>query len=227
MIRSVLPSVVGWLGPLLIRAWFSTIRLRWYGGEYLHPDPRTRRNGIGVFWHQRLLGFGYSHGNFRPRILISQSRDGELIARVARGLGCVPIRGSSRRGPVGAMRGLLAEVKSGYDITITPDGPLGPLHVFQMGAVYLASKTGLPLVPASIAYGRCWRFKSWDRFIVPWPFTWGVIHVGEAVMVPPDLDATGLEAWRRRLETILRDHTDTTDARARELYRAGRRYRDL
>jgi hypothetical protein len=227
MMRSALAWVVGLAGPLALRIWFSTIRLRWYGGAYLHPDPRTRRNGIGVFWHQRLLCFGYSHGRFRPRILISQSRDGDLIARVASGLGCVPIRGSSRRGAAGAMRGLLAEAGSGYDIAITPDGPLGPLHVFQVGAVYLASHTGLPVAPVSVSYGRCWRFRSWDRFILPWPFTWGVIHVGDGVTVPPNLDAAGLEDWRRRLEALLREHTDATDARARELYRAGRTFRDL
>lgn len=227
VMRSLLAWVVGRLGSTVVRVWFSTIRLRWQGGAYIHPDPRTRRNAIGVFWHQRLLGFGYSHGRFRPRILISASRDGDLIARVAGGLGCVPIRGSSRRGRVGAIRGLLAVAKDGYDIAITPDGPLGPLHVFQPGAVYLASQTGLPVVPLTVSYGRCWRFKSWDRFILPWPFTWGVLHMGEAVFVPPDLDETGLEAWRARLEAILREHTNTTDRHAWELYRGGRAFRDL
>ncbi len=227
VMRSALAEVIGRLGPAVVRVWFSTIRLRWCGGEFIHPDPRTRRNAIGVFWHQRLLGFGYSHGRFRPRILISASRDGDLIARVSGGLGCVAIRGSSRRGPVGAIRGLLAVAKDGYDLAVTPDGPLGPLHVFQVGAVYLASQTGLPIVPLTVSYGRCWRFKSWDRFILPWPFTWGVLHMGEPVFVPRDLDAAGLEAWRVRLETILRSHTDTTDAHAAELYRAGRAFRDL
>lgn len=225
--RRVLPKIVGRLGPYILRIWFSTIRMRWVGGAFIHPDPATRRPAIGVFWHQRLLCFPYSYGRYQPRILISQSRDDDMIASVARGIGCVPIRGSSRRGKVEAMRGLLAEAKSGYDMAITPDGPLGPLHVFQVGAVYLASQTGLPVVPLSVSYGRCWRFKSWDRFILPWPFTWGVLHVGEAISVPPDLDAAGLEVWRVRLEAVLREHTDTTDARARELYRIGRASRDL
>ena len=82
-------------------------------------------------------------------------------------------------------------------------------------------------MPITVSYGRYWRFKSWDRFILPWPFTWGVIHVGDAVTVPPALDAAGLEAWRVRLEGVLRAHTEATDARAEELYRAGRTYRDL
>jgi len=227
MKRRALHRILGWLGPFVLRVWFSTIRLRWVGGAYTHPDPRTRRNAIGVFWHQRLLCFAYTHGRFRPRILISQSRDGDLIARVAGGLGCVPIRGSSRRGKVEAMRGLLAEATKGYDIAITPDGPLGPVRVFQAGAVYLASQTGLPIVPLTVSYGRCWRFKSWDRFMLPWPFTWGILHVGEAISVPSDLDAAGLETWRARIEIILREHTDTTDSHAEELYRTGRARGDL
>ncbi len=227
MKRSVFNWIVGWLGPLALRLWFSTIRLRWVGGAYLHPDPGRRGAMIGVFWHQRLLCFAYTHGQHRPRIMISQSRDGDLIARVAGGLGCVPVRGSSRRGKVKALRGLLAEAKSGHDMAITPDGPLGPARVFQAGAVYLASETGLPIVPFTVSYGRYWRLRSWDRFIVPWPFTWAVLNAGEAVRVPPQLDAAALEIWRERLETILREHTDATDARAEELYRAGRACRDL
>jgi len=152
-----------------------------------------------VFWHQRLLCFPTPTADFSPH-LISQSRDGDLIASVARGMGCVPIRGSAAgerwRPCAGFSRGHERPRHRHH-----ADGPLGPLHVFQVGAVYLASQTGLPIVPLSVSYGRCWRFKSWDRFILPWPFTWGVLHVGEAISVPPQLDAAGLETWRLRLET--------------------------
>ena len=222
MMRDALIWAAGWLGPLLLRTWFSTIRLRWVGGAEVHPDPRRRRTGIYVFWHQRLLCFAYTHGRYRPRILVSRSRDGDLIARVATGLGCFPVRGSSRRGRIEAMRGLLAETTSGCDFGITPDGPLGPRHVFKVGAVYLASQSGIPIVPITVSYGRFWRFRSWDQFLFPWPFTWAVIRVGSAVPVPPDLDAAALEAWRLRLQEILREHTDETDRNARTLYRSGR-----
>jgi hypothetical protein len=227
MMRNSLIRVAGWLGPVLLRAWFSTIRLRWVGGAEVHPDPHRRRHGIYVFWHQRLLCFAYTHGPYRPRILVSRSHDGDLIARVATGLGCFPVRGSSRRARIEAMRGLLAETASGCDFGITPDGPLGPRHVFKAGAIYLASQSGIPIVPITVSYGRCWRFKSWDEFLLPWPFTWGVVHVGAAVTVPPGLDASGLETWRLRLEELLRRHTQTTDERARELYLSGRARRDL
>jgi len=227
MTRRALTWAVARLGALVIRAWFSTIRLRWCGGTYLHPDPRTRKNAIFVFWHQRLLGLVYTHRKCSGRILVSRSRDGEIIARVTSRLGFAPIRGSSRRGGSGAARALRSEARSGYDFGITPDGPLGPRHVFKMGAVYLASESGLPIVPIAVSYGRCWRLKSWDEFLVPWPFTWGVIHVGGAIAVPPLLDASGLETWRLRLEEVLRCHTQATDERARELYLSGRARRDL
>lgn len=218
---------MSWLGALAIRVWFATIRLRWCGGPYVHPEPRTRKNVVFVFWHQRLLGLVYSHRHCGGRILVSRSRDGEIIAGITARLGFVPIRGSSRRGATAAGRALLAEARSGHDFGITPDGPLGPPHVFKTGAVYLASESGLPLVPITVSYGRCSRLKSWDRFLVPWPFTWGVVHAGTPVTVPPDLDAAGLETWRQRLEEILRSHTETTDQRGRALYRSGRRRRDL
>jgi lysophospholipid acyltransferase (LPLAT)-like uncharacterized protein len=227
MIRKALIWLAGRLGPVFLRAWFSTIRLRWVGGTEVHPDPRRRRTGIYVFWHQRLLCFAYTHGPYRPRILVSRSRDGDLIARVAKGLGCFPVRGSSRRARIEAMRGLLAETASGCDFGVTPDGPLGPRHVFKVGAVYLASQSGIPIVPITVSYGRFWRLKSWDEFLLPWPFTWGVIHVSGAIAVPRDLDASGLETWRLRLEEVLRYHTQATDERARELYLSGREQRDL
>lgn len=227
MTRRAMTWIAAGLGPLALRAWFATIRFRWYGGVYLNPDPHTRGKCIYVFWHQRLLGLTYSHRGHRTRILVSRSRDGEVIARIAGGFGFVPVRGSNRRGGAGAVRTLLAEAGSGHDFGITPDGPLGPRHVFKVGAVYLASQSGLPVVPITVSYGRYWRLRSWDEFLVPWPFTWGVIHVGPPITVPPDLDASDLETWRLRLEEVLRSHARTTDAQARELYRSGRARHDL
>src|SRR5574341_2646112 len=109
------------------------------------------------------------------------------------------------------MRALLAEAGSGYDFGFTPDGPRGPSQVFKVGAVYLASRSGLPIVPITVAYRRCWKIKSWDRFQLPWPFTHGVIHAGMPVAVPPALDDAGLETWRLRLQETLQAHTRTTD----------------
>ncbi len=226
MRRSALTWLAARLGPLALLAWFATIRLRWFGGTHVDPDPRNRGSAIYVLWHQRLLCFAYTHARFKGRLLVSRSKDGEILARVAAGLGFSPIRGSSHRGGLAAIRALLAEVGSGYDFGITPDGPRGPRQVFKLGAVYLASRSGLPIVPITVAYRRCWQLQSWDRLQLPWPFTWGVIHVGAPVAVPPTLDGPGLEAWRLHLQEILRTHTTSTDEHADELYRHGRSCRN-
>jgi lysophospholipid acyltransferase (LPLAT)-like uncharacterized protein len=227
MRRRALGWLIERLGPLTLRAWFTTIRLRWYGGKHTHPDPRTRASAIYVLWHQRLLCFAYTHARFGGRLLVSQSGDGEILARLAASLGFSPIRGSSRRGGSTAMRALLAEAGSGYDFGITPDGPRGPRQVFKEGAVYLASRSGLPVVPITVTYRRYWQCRGWDRLQLPWPFTRGVIHVGAPVSVPPALDDAGIEAWRLRLEGTLRSLTQTTDEHAEELYGRGRPRRAL
>ncbi len=227
MRRRALNWVGGRLGAFALRLWFSTIRLRWYGGRHIHPDPRKRGNAIYVFWHQRVLAFAYTHAHFGGRVLISQSKDGEIIARIAERLGFVAIRGSSRRGGSEAVRALLEEAGGGRDFGITPDGPTGPPGAFKVGAVYLASQSGLPIIPITVTYRRFWRLNSWDGFQLPWPFTWGVIHAGAPVSVPPGLDASGLESWRLRLEETLQTHTRITDERVEEFYRRGQPRRDL
>ena len=180
-----------------------------------------------VFWHQRFLCFAYSHSGFGARILISRSKDGEILARIVAGLGFSPVRGSSRRGGSEAVRALLAEVESGYDFGITPDGPLGPSQVFKAGVVYLASRSGLPVVPITVAYRRCWQLRSWDRFQLPWPFTHGVIHVGAPIAVPSGLDEAGIETWRLHLQEVLRSHARITDEQVEDFYRSGSLRRDL
>ncbi|HTU01967.1 MAG TPA: lysophospholipid acyltransferase family protein [Candidatus Sulfotelmatobacter sp.] len=213
--------VAGWLGPLVVRFWFATIRIRWRGGAFADPDPRHRGHAIHVFWHQRLLCFAYAHRGFGAYLLISRSRDGELIARIVEGLGFAPVRGSSQRGGSGAIRELFAVAEDGRDIGIMPDGPRGPARKFKMGAVYLASRTGLPIVPITVSYRRFWSMRSWDRLHCPWPFTSAVIQVGDPISIPPALDATELEGWRLRLEEALETLTTKTDECREELYRGG------
>ncbi len=174
-----------------------------------------------VFWHQRLFPFAATHRGLGIRALISSHGDGEMLARAAEGLGHKAIRGSTTRGGMRAIRGLLSEVGEGYDFVITPDGPRGPRHVFQIGAVYFASKSGLTVIPASVSYKKSWSLGSWDGFIIPRPFTRSVIQAGIPIQVPRDLEDQGLEEWRVKLEKALRAVTEDTDQRLEELYRQG------
>ncbi len=228
--RRLRNRLVGLLGPMLLRAWVGSLRIRWSGPGIIRPRPAGRENVIYVFWHQRLLPFAVTHRGLEVRALISAHGDGEMLSVLAEGLGHKPIRGSSTRGGSRAVRALLSEVGCGRDFVITPDGPRGPRHVFHPGAAYFASRSGLMVIPASASYRRSWSLGSWDGFIIPRPFTRAVIHAGVPIAVPPDLDDAGLEEWRSTLERSLRAVTEETDRRFEELYRDGmdtRRFRRL
>jgi hypothetical protein len=159
--------------------------------------------------------------------LISKHGDGEMISRVAERLGFKPVRGSSTRGGFQAMRELLGESAGGFDYAIMPDGPRGPCYEFKAGPIFLASRTGLPIVPITISFARCWRVRSWDRFILPCPFTRALIQVAPEVHVPAALSAEDTESWRRQLGEALSDVTADTDTRFEELYRSAGRYSRL
>lgn len=107
---------------------------------------------IIAFWHGRLLMMPYAYmGKNGVSILVSQSKDGELIARTIKGFGIESVRGSSTRGWVSGVKGLLKAVQSGRDVAITPDGPKGPKMKAQLGAIQIARVTGLKIIP--IAFG--------------------------------------------------------------------------
>jgi len=228
--RRVRNRLIGLLGPWLLRAWVGSLRIRWAGPGLVRPSPRGRENVIYIFWHQRLLPFSVTHRGLGIRALISAHGDGEMLARVAERLGQKAIRGSTTRGGPGALRGLLAEVGQGHDFVITPDGPQGPRHVLQVGTAYFASRSGLAVIPASIGYRRSVSLRSWDRFVIPFPFTRAVIQAADPIRVPPDLEPAELERWRALLEETLRSITEDTDRRFEEVYRQGistRAFRNL
>jgi lysophospholipid acyltransferase (LPLAT)-like uncharacterized protein len=180
----------------VIRALMSTIRYRVVFLGRKHPvDPRRERY-IYAFWHESMLLPTVVRTEIC--VLISQSADGELIARACERLGIGAVRGSSRRGGSEGMLELLG-VRD-LHLAVTPDGPRGPRRRVQMGTIFLASRTGLPIVPFGVAYQRAWRFRSWDRFALPKPWSRAFAVVGQALPVPPGLDRQQMERYRVLLE---------------------------
>jgi lysophospholipid acyltransferase (LPLAT)-like uncharacterized protein len=139
--------------------------------------------------------------------MISRHADGEAIARVARRLGHGTVRGSTTRGGAAALHDAVLALRGGRSAAFTPDGPRGPFEVAQSGAVYAASRGGVPLVPVGVGVRRAWVFGSWDRFLVPRPFTAVALAWGEPLHPPADLDGEALEAFRARFEAALREAT--------------------
>jgi hypothetical protein len=132
-------------------------------------------NYIGALWHNRLLIFPIVLRRFFPNrhgaALISASHDGDLLADAVKRFGYDVVRGSSSRLGASAILQLTEVLASGRDVVITPDGPRGPAYELGPGIIFLAQKSGAPVVPMNLEYSRCWRLGSWDRFIVPQPFS--------------------------------------------------------
>jgi hypothetical protein len=219
--------VLGVLGPPLVRAWAGSLRVRILTDVDVDLDHGRIRipDCIALVWHQRLFTLASSFPNSGFSTLVSQHADGEMLARVLEGIGLKAVRGSSTRGGVQAIRELMRTGKGPVRIAITPDGPRGPPFVLQQGAIYLASRTGLPIFPVAVGLGSAWHLPTWDGFLLPKPFSRALLRIGEKLEVPPDLDRDGVESWRRRVEASLRELTEDTDRKFAELYRSGTKFR--
>lgn len=199
-----LTSLIGRAGAWLIHLWMSTLRVRVHVPratiDFLRPD--CDGNYIYTLWHDVLLLPTHYFRKSHQYTLISQSQDGEYIARVASGLGWNVIRGSTSRGASTALRQLLsvARGRARVHLAITADGPRGPRHVLQNGVIYLASRSGLAIVPIGVAHDRPWRARSWDRFVLPRPFRRAVIVASAEIVVPPDLTRCQIDAYRQLVQ---------------------------
>jgi len=165
------------------------------------------QNYIASLWHNRLLIFPFVLRRFLPdrhgAALISASRDGELLADAIKRFGYDVVRGSSSRLGASAILQLSQTLASGRDVVITPDGPRGPAYELGPGIVFLAQKSGASVVPVNIEYSSCWRLKSWDRFILPWPFAKVHVIIGSPHHVELSDTPEQFEAERQRLQQAM------------------------
>lgn len=158
------------LGRGFLQVLSRTWRIRVVNGEYVRDLRRTGRPFIFALWHGQLLPLLWHHRGEGVLILISEHRDGELVARAAQSLGYGLIRGSSTHGAERALISLVRELKSGHEVAITPDGPRGPAKSFAPGALVAAQRSDSYILPVAASADRAWRLRSWDRFIIPKPF---------------------------------------------------------
>jgi len=189
------------LGGSLIRSWMDTVRYQLAPeAAAIHPGkPWVKGRFIYAVWHESILFTVRFHSRRGFAALISQHADGELIAQAAKQLGVHAVRGSTTRGGATALRAL-TEDSAGRHFLVTPDGPRGPRRRVQPGIVFLASRTGLPIVPVGVGFVNAWRVRSWDRFAVPKPFSTVTGVPGEVLRVPNHLNRDELEPYRLRLE---------------------------
>jgi lysophospholipid acyltransferase (LPLAT)-like uncharacterized protein len=176
-----------------------------------HPADPSRQRCLYAFWHESVLMAAKL--KTRIHILISQHADGELIAQICRHLRLGVVRGSTTRGGGPALRELLRWSRRTH-LGLTPDGPRGPRRRVQLGTIFLASHTGLPVVPFGVGFTRAWRARSWDRLAVPYPGSTAIVVIGPEVHVPPGLDREGLERYRDLVEGQMLAATREAEHRA-------------
>lgn len=191
----------------LLKVWIRTLRFEIDDRGDLLKAPGSKRY-IGALWHNRLLLSAHVISHFLPvrrggAALISASRDGALIADVVWRYGFQAVRGSSSRQGTAALRQLADVIASGRDPLITPDGPRGPVYRLGGGIIFLAQKTNVPVMPVNFEYSSCWRLKSWDRFIIPKPFSKVRVIFGEPHHVRSTSTDEEFEAERVRLENAM------------------------
>jgi lysophospholipid acyltransferase (LPLAT)-like uncharacterized protein len=191
------------LGFGLYRLWARTLRLQ-------VEDPHDvvgfvrKQPVIFAIWHNRLLMlprvFDPSFPTRQSYGLISASRDGDFIARFIERSGYGTIRGSSSRKGAIALRRLMATLAADGNVLFTPDGPRGPVYQVSQGVIFVAQKSGAPIVPIHMEYSSCWRLKSWDRFVVPRPFATLRAKFGQPIRIAPLSKPQHFEDERLRLQ---------------------------
>jgi lysophospholipid acyltransferase (LPLAT)-like uncharacterized protein len=169
--------------------------------------PRVFGEGAGpeiyCFWHQCVLPCTMYFRRTRATILISRSFDGELITRILRMFGFNAVRGSSSRAAREGLMGLKRVIESGRPAIFTADGPRGPIYQTKMGPIKLAQLTGAPVGAFHLQPERAWVMRSWDRFLVPKPFTRICVSWAQWTHVPSDLDPEQFEPWRLELNAAI------------------------
>lgn len=173
------------LGWLLIKILGPTYRYEVIGTDYFAEGPRP---AIYSFWHNQIVCAVYYYQKQRIVVLTSQHFDGEYIARVIEKFGYLSARGSSTRGAVRGLLELIDRLNDGRDVAFTIDGPKGPRYRVKPGPLFLAQKTGLPVVPFHVEPKKYWELKSWDRLRIPKPFSRIAIKLGPPFYVPDDYD---------------------------------------
>ena len=190
-------------GPWIIRLLGYTLRVKRVNAAGVDKLFAEKQPFLLCVWHGRMLVPIFVHRNQGIIAMISQHADGEMVMRIVKKLGYGAVRGSSKRGGKAAFSDRLDKLSKGNVGAMLPDGPTGPRHHLKKGTLMLASQSGVPLVPITFAAKSCRQLNSWDRFLVPLPFTRCVVYYDEPIHVPADIPAEEIEPWRKKIEDVM------------------------
>jgi len=210
------PYLIGFGGLLAfhaLRALFKRLDVKYayyeYGNDPGFPD--CIEPNIFLFWHEYMLFPPFTREQSPLSILMSQHSDADILGRIGVHARFSHIRGSTSRGNISSLR-KLKRLGTTTHLAFPPDGPRGPRREMAMGAVYVASRVQMPITLMGIGYDRPYRFKSWDRFAIPRPYSRARCLFSESIRVPSKLDREGLEYYQQKIERVMHLLTDEAEA---------------
>lgn len=206
-------EIIGTLAGWLMRAWCKTLRYEVFDRCGVTNPQDPIRPVIYALWHNRIFTmppiWWYTGGHIRKSVVLtSASKDGAILSAAMAVFGLGAVRGSSSRRAVAALIGMKRALKEGLDICITPDGPRGPRYIFHSGVIKLAESSGAPIVPIHLKFASAWKLKTWDRLVIPKPFSHVTVVFDELLFIPPKLSEEEFEKQRERVQNILLEGVD-------------------
>jgi len=217
--RPIKRRIRDWLiinvGTVVFRLWFATCRITLEGEDIYRKYTRSPIPAVVGTWHRGAIFLVWFFRRLKPMIMFSRSNDGELIAGFAEKLGVIPVRGSSSRGGGQALRTMVKFLGGdGSRLAATVlDGPRGPRFVAKKGLLFLARIGNAPLVPVAVsAWPAITLKKSWDRTMIPLPFSRVIVMIGNPIHIPSDIDSHGLEGIRVTVDNTLKEMVRQADA---------------
>ena len=200
--QRIMLALIVWAGYWFIRLLGPTLRVS-VSYEAGAQKTLAERPLVASFWHSCIIPATYIFRDMGIRVMSSYSYDGEYMGRIIKRFGFVAVKGSSSRNPIRALLGLRRALDEGWTVAFTLDGPRGPRHQVKPGPVGLGKSSGLPLTSFHAAVEKAWVLNSWDRMMIPRPFSRVLVRVGRLIPVPQDASEADLERCTAELQATL------------------------
>ncbi|MCA9038945.1 MAG: lysophospholipid acyltransferase family protein, partial [Planctomycetaceae bacterium] len=195
--------LLAWAVVYTLRTIFRTLRMELHCpfDVEVYTSKERPETHISSVWHDQLIYPTFGVKSVKMSALISQHQDGQYLAECMRLLGFGTIRGSSHRGAVLALKEMVNNGSNGGRLVMTPDGPRGPQHELKSGVIYIASKTGMPVICVAAMSKNPWVIKgSWTNLYIPKPFSRTVFVASEMIPIPADIDKQQIEEYRQQIQ---------------------------
>lgn len=212
MKQALVKYILPWLAYLFLHVWCRTLRV-----SNLSPENEAYFNNLSgryimTHWHSRIFFLlFYFRGRKDWNILVSPSGDAEVLARLGTLLGYTVVRGSSYKNTLAASKELLKALNRDERVVVVADGSRGPRHVAQVGSIQMARITGAPVIPMTFGARPRHEFNSWDRFVLPLPFSKVTLNFGTPITLEKKVGEALIEEKRQELDRQLNAITQEVD----------------